>query len=73
MRFREFAARDHQTEDRLRTCVLYVPEGCFPDLTACRLLHGRPTRIRPCGRLHLGFRGARWTFCATARRRRWGC
>ncbi len=45
MRFREFAA-DHQSlSNRLNIATLYVPQGSFPDLTACRLSHGRPTRI----------------------------
>ena len=45
MRFREFAA-DHQlTSDRLKTATLYVPQGTFPELTACRIAHGHPTQI----------------------------
>jgi hypothetical protein len=45
MRFPEFATQPPSAKDRLRTCTLYIPKGRFPDLTACRLAHGRPTRI----------------------------
>ena len=57
MRFREFAARDHHTPDRLRTCTLYVEPGRFPDLKACRLLHGRPTRLKTIRSLAPHFQG----------------
>ena len=45
MRFREFATRNDQNQDRLRTCTLYVEQGRFPELRACRQAHGRPTHI----------------------------
>ena len=57
MRFREIASRDHKTPDRLRTCTLYVEAGRFPDLTACRLAHGRPTRIVAVRSLAPRFKG----------------
>jgi hypothetical protein len=45
MRFHEFAIHARPDTDRLRLCTLYVPEGRFPSLTACRLAHGSPTQI----------------------------
>ena len=57
MRFREFVARDHETPDRLRTCVLYIGKNEFPNFTACRLAHGRPTRILAVRSLAPRFRG----------------
>ena len=45
MRFSEFATHPQPEKVNLRTCTLYVPAGQFPELTACRLAHGRPTRL----------------------------
>ena len=46
MRFAEIASAPYNpTRDRLRVCTLYVGATEFQDLKACRLAHGRPTRI----------------------------
>jgi hypothetical protein len=59
MRFHEFATRRQPDKDHLRTCVLYVPEGRFPHLTACRRAHGCPTRLVAVRSL-----GPRWKGCS---------